>query len=249
MFMFKYAIVAFLLPPGIFITLLILSGIGFFYRKNRKAGGINCLIGCLMWALTTTPISNALLRGLESDFDVPENPQGDVIILLGGGVADGAPDLTGIGAPSEQMIARIVTAVRLQKRLKIPIIISGGTVYKHIKLEAPVVKRFLVDLGVPSDMIIMENKSRDTRENARFSGEICVRSGYIRPLLVTSAFHMKRAVKCFHKAGIAVSPAPAGFKSWPNRRYGWNDYLPGRFTDISIVTREYLGLLFYALSD
>jgi uncharacterized SAM-binding protein YcdF (DUF218 family) len=138
----------------------------------------------------------------------------------------------------------MVTAVRLQKRLKIPIIVSGGTVFKHIKGEAPIVKRFLVDLGVPSHMIIPENKSRDTRENARFSADICVRSGYTRPLLVTSAFHMKRAVRSFQMAGIEVSPVPANFKSWPNRRYGWHDYLPGRLKDASMATREYLALLF-----
>jgi uncharacterized SAM-binding protein YcdF (DUF218 family) len=248
MFMAKYAVVAFLLPPGIFISVLLLSSIVFLLKKNWTAGVINFLIACLMWSLTIMPVSNAVMRSLESGFDVPENPQGDVIILLGGGVADEAPDLSGIGAPSEPMIARIVTAVRLQKRLEIPIIISGGTVFKHIKGEAPIVKRFLVDLGVPPNMIIMENKSRDTRENARFSGKICVKSGYRRPLLVTSAFHMKRAVISFQDAGIPVTPIPASFKSWPNRQYGWNDYLPGKFTDVSNAAREYLGLLFYALT-
>jgi hypothetical protein len=118
MFMLKYALTPFLIPPGIFITVLIISGAWFLFKKNRIAGIINCTVGCLMWALTTTPVTNTLLRGLESDFCAPENPQGDVIILLGGGVLDEACDLSGTGAPSETMLTRVVTAVRLQKQLR-----------------------------------------------------------------------------------------------------------------------------------
>ncbi len=249
MFMLKYALIPFLLPPGIFITLLILSGLWLLIKKNRVAGLANCIIGLFMWSLTTTPVSNAMMRKLESCFSVPANPRGDVIILLGGGVSDGAPDLSGTGAPSENMLPRVVTAVRLQEKLKIPIIVSGGTIFKQVKPEAPIVRRFLVDLGVPADKIIMEYKSRNTLENALFSREICLKSGFRSPILVTSAYHMKRSVMCFKKAGIEVMPFPAGFKSWPDRRYGWNDYLPGRFKDAAIATREYLALLVFHLTS
>ena len=248
MFMLKYALIPFLLPPGIFIIFLILSALWFSFQQNRKAVIVNLLIGFLMWALSITPVSNAMFRVLESNFNVPGDPQGDVIILLGGGVYDRAPDMSGEGIPSEEMLYRIVTAARLQKSLQVPIIVSAGTVFRHIKVEAPIVRRFLFDLGVPDNKIIMEAESRDTLQNAKNSREICLRSGYKTPILVTSAFHLKRAIMAFKKAGIEVLPFPSRFRSWENRQYGWNDYLPGSFAGVSIVIREYLGLLFYKIA-
>jgi uncharacterized SAM-binding protein YcdF (DUF218 family) len=245
MFMLKYALIPFILLPGAFITLLIISGIWFLFRKNRKAGMVNLMIGALMWLLSTSPASDALLKGLEHSFTVPKNPKGDVIIILGGGAYDGTPDLTGVGTPSEMMLYRVVTAVRLHKMLKVPIILSGGTVFKHMKPEAPIVKRFLMDLGVPDNAIIMEDQSLDTSQNAKNSQKICLESGYKTPILVTSAFHMKRSVMQFKSLGMEVIPFPTGFQSWNNRPYGWIDLLPGNFGGVSMAVREYLALIFY----
>jgi len=246
MFTLKKVIAPFLLPPGIFITFLLFSGIWFLFKKKQwKAGIINCLIGIFMWLLSISPVSDAMLQGLESDFKIPPNPEGDVIILLGGGVYDMSPDLSGVGAPSEDMFGRIVTAVRLQKRMNVPIIVSGGSVFKGKKAEAPIVKRFLIDLGVPSDKVILEDKSRDTIENAKYTTEICKKRAYKQPVLVTSAYHIKRAVMSFEKVSTVVVPFPANFKTWKNKKYGWEDYLPGDLNNAIVAIHEYLGLLFY----
>lgn len=245
MFILKKILTPFLMPPGIFIGLLICSGIWLFFRKRWKAGFLNCLIGIFMWLLSLSPVSDMMLRGLESDFKIPESPSGDVIILLGGGVYDEAPDLSGIGAPSGEMSGRIITAVRLQKKLDIPIVVSGGIVFEGRKAEAVIVKRFLIDLGAPSDKIITEDKSRDTIENAKYTLEICKKLNYKKPILVTSAYHMKRAIMSFGKVGADVLPVPANFRTWKNKRYGWESYLPGNFEDVTIALREYLGLIFY----
>lgn len=245
MFMFKKILTPFLMPPGIFIFLLIFSGLCLFFRKNWKTGFLNCSIGIFMWALSISPVSDPMLRGLESDFKILENPGGDVIILLGGGVSDEVPDLSGAGAPSGEMFGRLITAVRLQKKLGLPVIVSGGSVFKGRKAEATIVKRFLVDLGVPSDKVIAEDKSRDTIENAKYTMEICKRLKYKKPILVTSAFHMKRAIMSFEKVGLDVLPVPANFRTWENKKYGWESYLPGGFDDVAVALREYLGLIFY----
>lgn len=249
MFELKKILTAFLLPPGIFIVLLLFSGLWFLFKKNWKAGIINCLIGIFIWLLSISPVADAMLRGLESDFKIPENPRGDVIILLGGGVYDKVPDLSGVGAPAEEMIARLVTAVRLQKMLNIPIIVSGGVVFEGRKAEAPIVRRFLTDLGVPDKKIIIEDKSRNTIENARYTAEICKRLGYKKPILVTSAYHMRRSIVSFEKIGMKAVPFPANFRTW-DRKYGWESYLPSSFRLRNSYTamREYMGLLFYKIA-
>ena len=91
-----------------------------------------------------------------------------MIILLGGGIIDKVPDLSGFGIPSDDMLGRIVTAVRLQKKLHVPIIVSGGKVYKRGSAEAHIVKRFLVDLGVAESRIIVEDKSRNTFKKEKY---------------------------------------------------------------------------------
>ena len=163
------------------------------------------VFGGFAWALSIAPISDAMIKGLESEYRIPKNIKGDVIILLGHGVFDEAPDLTGLGAPSGTYLARIVSAVRLQKKLNIPIIVSGTEVPEDKVVKDHIVKRFLIDLGIPTDKIILEDESRDTFENAEFTQEICQDWVLRHPILVTSAYHMKRAVMSFEKVGLKSS--------------------------------------------
>jgi uncharacterized SAM-binding protein YcdF (DUF218 family) len=236
--MLKNIITPFIMAPGIFIVFLLALGGWFLYRKNWQPGITNLIMGCLMWLVSIAPVSDGLLSRLESDYLVPKNPHGDVIILLGHRVYAKAPDLTGLGAPSDHMFGRVVTAVRLQKSLNVPIIVAGASV-------SPIVKRFLMDLGVPSSKIIIEDESTNTFQNAEFTSKICVMSGYEKPLLVTSAYHMRRALLSFEKAGSKVTPISAGFRTWPDKRYRWNEYLPGDFGKVSIAIKEWVGYLAY----
>jgi len=247
MFVLKKILTPFLLPPGLFVLVSILWGCGYLYKKKIKTGVALVLFGCCMWLLAIAPVSNILLRGLEKDIPQPKQINGDVLILLGGGANDQAPDLTGVGSPSDEALARIITAVRLQNQLQIPIIVSGGKVYINTQAEAQIVKRFLVDLGVPVARIIVEDQSRDTFENAIYSNRICKKNNYRTPILVTSAYHMKRAVMSFKKAGMEVVPFPAGYKTWQNRRYGWHDYLPDSFDNAQAAIKEYMGLIYTRL--
>ena len=187
---------------------------------------------------------------LESEFQIPQNVKGDVIVLLGGGSINNAPDFSGYGIPTDRMIGRIVTAVRLQKYLNIPIIVSGGKAHKNRRSGALIAKRFLIDLGVDEGQIVIEERSRDTYENAKNTREICLRNGYKNPILVTSASHMKRSLLSFKKAGIDVTPYPANFKSKRINDYGWHNYLP-RSSSLMITSdafHEYLGIFFYKLA-
>jgi uncharacterized SAM-binding protein YcdF (DUF218 family) len=69
--------------------------------------------------------------------------------------------------------------------------------------------------------------------------------GFTDPIVVTSAYHLKRAAMSFEKVGLKVLPFPAGFKSWQGKHYGLKAYLPGDFRKASIAISEYLGLVFY----
>ena len=249
MFILKKCISAALLPPGTFILILVMSA-WWFRRVRRPLAAGNCiLLALLIWALSTTALAEALLSRLEDGLAIPARPRGDVIVLLGGGIYDKVPDLTGSGAPSDVMMARMVTAIRLQRQLEVPILVSGGVVYAGRSAEAAVVGRFLRDLGVPDREVLLEDKSRDTIENARFSKVILKQHRFQKPLLVTSASHMKRSQEAFRLEGIAVTPVPAGFITAKERPTIWADLLPdaGALQGSATALREYLGLLYYHL--
>src|SRR5208282_2133845 len=143
MFVIERIIASFLLPPGIFILLLFLCGIWFLSGKRWKEGFATCVIAIILWLVSTVLFADLLFRELECSYTIPKSPHGDVILLLGGGISDGAPDFSGIGAPGAEMMTRIVTAVRLQKLLVIPVIVSGGKIFgSQTRTEAAVSRRF-----------------------------------------------------------------------------------------------------------
>lgn len=238
---------SFLLPPGIFVLLFAVAGIWNLRKGRRLAAAVHLALGALLWFLSVAPGADLLVRGLEAPYEPVREPAGDVIVVLGGGIADRAPDLSGTGAPSDAMLARIVTAVRLQKRLGVPVIVSGGNAFDGKAAEAPIARRILIDLGVPADRVIPEERSRDTRENAAYTAEIARRAGYRDPVLVTSAFHMRRAAMEFRRAGLAATPCPAAFQTWAGKEYGPEEFLPdGAFLHrSSAAIRERAALLVY----
>ncbi len=249
MFILKKIIAPFLMPPGLLILLLALYGGWLKVVKKRRGWKTPVVVACVLWVFSLWPVSGPMVRWLESDFYHCEVPSGDVIILLGGGIVQGAPDLTGAGFPSDLMLGRMVTAVRLAKRLDLPIIATGGKGLGSLEAEAPVIKRVLMDLGVPGSRIFMDDKASDTMENARFSKAICLENNFTRPILVTSAYHMKRSLLSFKRAGLDVAPYPAAFKSSPRVRRHWSEILPsaGALSSVSMCMHELLGILFYSV--
>ena len=217
MYLLKKTITSFILPPGIFIISLLSVGIWFLSKKKWKMGAFHCVMGCLMWAFSITPISNSMLRFLETGFQSPKNPRGDVVILLGG----------------SHGLERVSNAINLQKRLNIPIISCGGEDYKD----------YIIKLVTGVNRIIFEEKSRDTFENALLAKEICERNGFKRPIIVTSAYHIKRAILSFQKVGMEVIPFPSNYISFGE--YEVKDFLPNNYEKTSIALKEFLGLFFY----
>ncbi len=248
MFAFKKILTAFLLPPGVVVVLLLVTGVAFLWMKKRgTAGFINLLLGALLWAASISPVSDFLVQGLEAGFDNPTAITGDVILLLGGGTIDEAVDMTGKGFPSDDMLARIITAVRLQRRLDIPVLITSGKVFPEKMAGAAIVKRLMMDLGVPGDRIFLEEKSRDTAENARYSITICRERGWKDPILLTSSIHLNRSVMLFERYGLKTKPFPAYLVDAAVAPDHWSDFLPHAYAlaDTAAALHEYLGICYY----
>jgi uncharacterized SAM-binding protein YcdF (DUF218 family) len=142
--------------------------------------------------------------------------------------ADAAVLLTGItiGGKSphdrvylNQGADRLTNALWLYRAKRVRyIVISGGSGAPKPEpgtaTEAAELATLLRLAGVPARAILLEQRSRNTHENAVFTKDLLARQPAIKSLiLVTSAFHQKRALGCFAKAGLHPVPFPADFRS------------------------------------
>jgi uncharacterized SAM-binding protein YcdF (DUF218 family) len=245
-FFLKKIITAFLVPPGFFVSILICAGIYCLWKKQRIAAGMQIVTALMIWVFSTVPFSDFLMKGLEAEYRIPHLLQCDVILLPGGGSLAEAPEFSGKGHPGSESMMRITAAYRIFRKTHAPILVSGGPVYGGTS-DAVIFARILTDMGVPPEKIIQENESRDTSENALFTAKIIRKKRFRNPVLVTSGFHIKRAMLLFRKAGITAAPFPAGYNYSFSSSYSWADFLPLSMNGSSLAIKEYLGLLFYTI--
>ena len=242
MFLLKKIIAAFVLPPGCLVVGL--AGVAVYLRKRSRPAAIFCAaMGVLTWVGATKAFSDALMGRLESAYTAPAKPDGDIIVVLGGG-ARTSSGYSASEALSQASLERASTAAHLQKKTGLPVLITGGAP-ASAQAESVLMARYLEETGVPHKSIITEEASRNTFENAEFSLKICEEKGYKRVILVTSAYHMPRAVLLFRKAGGEVTPFPVAKRVAPGGYRSVRDYLPGNDGDVSKALNEYLGLLTY----
>ncbi len=200
------------LPPGIFVILLLILT-GFLVKFSGRLAIFAGIVTLTFYLLCTGFVADKTMGWLEGKFQIsPEKlASGDVIVMLGGGAIRDSQDVDGEGTLCSSPANRLLTAVRLQKILNVPILLSGGQVYSDSGSEAIISGRILQSLGVPENKILLETKSVNTTQNAIFSAEILRERNFRRPIVVTSAFHMNRAVLNFSRQGIEVIPFPTDF--------------------------------------
>ena len=216
------------MPPGIFVILLTALAAKLF-RIDKKLSLIVFVGTAIFYLLCTSLVAEKFMGWLEKMYMPPaqvETSGADVIVLLGGGAISQVPDVDGVGALCASPANRLLTAVRLQKILDVPILISGGHVYSESGAEAEISARVLKSLGVADDKILIETKSVNTTQNARYSAEILRDKNFKKPLLVTSAFHMKRALLNFNLCNFEPIPYPTDFTVAHNPTFHYTKLRP-----------------------
>ena len=200
------------LPPGCLILAFWALAVYVWRRKGEKRlAGVIAGFTFIFYFLCSPLVAEYSMAAMENYYQPPKVPQGDVVIMLGGGAMPDSPDVDGDGALCAHPANRLLTAVRLQRELDVPILLSGGRVYSDTGDEARIAARILRSLGVPEDKILVETRSINTTQNAQFSADILREHGLTQPLLVTSAFHMNRAMLNFEKQGIQCTAYPADY--------------------------------------
>jgi uncharacterized SAM-binding protein YcdF (DUF218 family) len=126
----------------------------------------------------------------------------DVAVILGAA-------LRADGSPGPALLRRIDTGVALFRQGRAGHLLLSGGVRRHDRTEASEMRRAALAAGVPEDCLTVEDRSRDTLENALFCRPILAARGWTRVLLVTDAYHLPRALYTFRRFGVAARAAAA----------------------------------------
>ena len=215
--------VGYWLMPLPFCLALMVAGL-LLLRSTRwhRAGRRLLLAGALLLlVLSNRQVGRALLRPLESQYPaIPEIAVGTpipaplkacrVIVVLGGGHADSA-SLSATQKLSSSALSRLTEGVRLARLLPEATLIVSGPADGRGATHASVLAAAAVSLGLDPRRIVQIDSARDTDDEAQ---EMRRRIGPGVPFaLVTSAWHMPRAVALMRRAGLAPLPCPTDFLS------------------------------------
>jgi uncharacterized SAM-binding protein YcdF (DUF218 family) len=214
-----------LLPPG-GPLLLATAGACLIARRGagvraRRTGWALLAAGlATLWLLAIPVVSDALERAAQRcpPLDLTRPVQAQAIVILGGAAERlGAPEYGGEPAASQRLLERLNYGAFLARRTGLPVSVSG-TSRETLAMSAVLAR----DSGTAPRWV--ENRSRDTFQNAEFSAALLKPLGITRIVLVTSADHEWRAMQEFVGAGFSVVPAPVGLYVPPEM--GAHSFLP-----------------------
>ena len=208
----------------------------------------------LLGVITIFPLGEILLKPLERDFPPRAAPeQIDGIIILGG-VEDAHATRTWRQPQLNQAAERLTAAAALAlQHPEARVVFSGGSGrLRDIGAGSPdlppVAIDLLASLGISAGRITWEEASRNTAENARLSFELIRPDPEAHWILVTSAFHMGRAMQSFEAAGWqGITPYPVDFRTGEIRDgIGWG--LASRLDILNTALKERVGRLAYRIT-
>jgi uncharacterized SAM-binding protein YcdF (DUF218 family) len=237
------ALTSILLPPtGLIILGLLGFGLSLIWRKLGLWLAAVSLISLLLCSLPV--VSATLVNLLQTDAPLladglkQQVADADAVVLLAGGrrtLAEEYGDDT-VGSFS---LERSRYAAWIVKRTGLPLIISGGRVHNESRSEADLMREVLrKEFIVIVDHI--EEQSRTTYENAKFTAKFLKQNDIRKIALVTHALHMPRAKSAFEYFDIQVIPAPTAFYG-RHLSYRANDFLP------SVKALKFSGLAFHEI--
>jgi uncharacterized SAM-binding protein YcdF (DUF218 family) len=253
-FFYAAKIAWFLAQPSSLITITLGVGVILVCSGRLRLGrgllvaGLAALLVCGL-----VPVSDALILPLEDRFPRADLRRGAPIagVIVLGGAEDSRSnpprELAGLNEAAE----RLTEAAALARRIPdARVVLSGGSaaLLATEPPEAATMSRLLEALGVAKDRIVIESKSRDTYENAALTRRLINPAAGQRWLLITSGWHMPRAIGCFRKAGFPVEAWPVDYRTSGRFELWPNGSVPDGLRRMDFIVREYAGLVMYYLA-
>lgn len=237
-------------PFHVCVYLFIIGCGALWLKKAQKIGKVVVTITLLFLLIISNGfISQNLLRKLEYKYPPlgPErlssiSPEGiEYIVILGASSNDSArsPVTSWLGAT---MLNRLTEGLRLHNKFQRSILILSGGSTSPKRTDAELMYEMALDLGIDRDKLMMEDRSKNTYEQAHFSADRLAGKNFF---LVTSAVHMPRAMAFFRRAGLDPIPAPTDHHVSEQTTFKVRDFLPSvdHLVFTSSAVYEYSALL------
>jgi uncharacterized SAM-binding protein YcdF (DUF218 family) len=203
-------ILLFLILPVSWITVLLIIALVSKDRKRKQSFLITSAIVFYIFS------NGFLLNEFAKRWDIPPTTLNNTqpyscAVILGGFSGEDANENGLFNTASDRFIQGL-KLFTTKKASHILITSGNGNLIPGAFREAAWAKTQLLQLNVPDSAILIENNSKNTLENARFSKTV-IEQKHLQPpyLLVTSAFHMRRSLMIFKNAGVAVIPYPCNY--------------------------------------
>ena len=237
--------------PSTLIAIVLVAGL-FMAARGKRSGLTVLFCGVALYLIAGfSPLANWLLIPLEDrariGMEEPVDEAAGIIVL--GGAISGAQDLGDRRPILNEAADRMIEAVRLaQQYPALPVIFSGGNgeFFPGSKQEpeAELARRFFAGFKITPPRLRLEDRSRNTLENAVFTAKLVQPQPDQRWILVTSAFHMPRARALFEAQGFRIIPQAGDFRTSGPEDF-WQIF--GRPSDglrrLDIAAKEWVGLL------
>lgn len=243
----------FLQPLNIAVILSAACILALLLKRRRLALAAAAIVFLVIAVPAWTDTGLMMLRPLEARFPRPAVPPANVTgIIVLGGFFDGRVDRVRGGYELNEAGDRAVeTAVLARRYPAARILVAGGpgSLFGWEETDAAASVRFFAALGIPRERLLLDDRSRNTYENALFARELAEPKPGETWLLVTSAFHMPRSVGLFRKVGFDVVPWPVDYRTTGKERFGRAK--GGSTTSMDYTTlalHEWIGLVAYRLT-
>lgn len=231
-------------PLTIALFIAVIAAICRAFGRKRPSLWLAIAAVAIGYLGAIAPIGDVLLSPLERRY--PPQPAQSLphvshVVVLGSDYSprDGIPVTAALDAEG---LARIVEGVRLARQLgDVRLVVSGGT--SRGGIAAAIGYADLArDLGVAQTSLVVLDTPPDTRSEAAAVAGLLGKSPFI---LVTSAYHMPRAMRLMAAAGARPIPAPTGQRTRLDPAWGWRSFLPtsSGLQKTEHALHEYLGLL------
>jgi uncharacterized SAM-binding protein YcdF (DUF218 family) len=173
----------------------------------------------------------------------------DGILVLGGAV-DPRLSLSYGETVFGSSVARVLAGVALARRhpeAKLALIGGEGDFLPVGFAESRATSSFVVEEGIPAARIVLEEQSRSTHENAVYAKDLIRPKPTEKWILVTSAYHMPRAMACFRAVDWQVIAYPVDFRVDPRTGLRANFNLLEGLSAATVAGKEWAGLVGYRL--
>jgi uncharacterized SAM-binding protein YcdF (DUF218 family) len=247
MFFILSKLLTFLIKPFFWIVLCFFLGILVKNQQRKRRLLWLAFVGLLLF--TNRGLFQSIMRWWELPAVKIEQTY-DIGIILGG-----YSNQYGYPKDGRQHFGpaanRFIQGLELYHRGKLKkVMLSGGNAnwFSPGPNESRVTFGYLRDLGLPQEAILLEDKSRNTYENAMFCvASIQKEAPQAKVLLITSAWHMYRARACFRKAGLRCDWYCSDYLQNKQGLSSWAKFEPGNLEKWDLLIKEWVGLAVYAM--